>query len=101
DTLARQGLRRLRVIDRDRVEPHNTATQLYGEGDVGTWKVEALRNHVFRASGVEIEAVRKELTAQNARRLLSDATLVVDAFDNSASRRLVQEQCRALGLPCL
>ena len=27
--------------------------------------------------------------------------LVIDAFDNSASRQLVQETCRALSLPCL
>src|SRR5581483_3397668 len=27
--------------------------------------------------------------------------LVIDAFDNAAARRLVQEHCRALGRPCL
>ena len=35
DNLARQGVRHLRVIDRDRVEEHNVSTQLYGESDVG------------------------------------------------------------------
>src|SRR5678815_1617174 len=65
DTLARQGFRRLKVIDKDRVEEHNVSTQLYGEGDVGAWKVEVLRNYLFRATGVEIEAVRKELTQRN------------------------------------
>jgi molybdopterin/thiamine biosynthesis adenylyltransferase len=101
DNLARQGVRHLRVIDRDRVEEHNVSTQLYGESDVGAWKVEVLRQRLFRATGVEIEAMRKELDARMARTLLQDGGLVLDTFDNSASRQLVQEQCRALNLPCL
>src|SRR5258708_28576957 len=55
DNLVRQGLTRLRAIDHDRVEEHNVSTQLYGEADVGLWKVEALRNHLFSAAGVEID----------------------------------------------
>jgi molybdopterin/thiamine biosynthesis adenylyltransferase len=101
DNLVRQGIAHLRVIDHDRVEEHNVSTQVYGESDVGTWKVEALRNRLFRASGVEIDAVRKELTAQNARQLLKDSDLIIDAFDNAASRQLVQEHCRAVQAPCL
>ena len=46
----------------------------------------------------EIDAVRKELSERNARSLLQDAGLVIDTFDNSASRRLVQEQCRVLAV---
>jgi molybdopterin/thiamine biosynthesis adenylyltransferase len=101
DNLARQGFGHLKVIDRDRVEEHNVSTQLYGESDVGAWKVEVLRQRFFRATGIEIDAVRKQLTERNAHALLQGADLVLDLFDNSASRRLVWEQCRALQLPCL
>jgi molybdopterin/thiamine biosynthesis adenylyltransferase len=101
DNLARQGLANLRAIDHDRVEEHNVSTQLYGESDVGAWKVEALRNRLFRATGVEIDTVRKELAAQNAKQLLRESGLVIDAFDNSKSRQLVQDHCRASGTPCL
>lgn len=101
DNLARQGFRDLRVIDRDRIEEHNVGTQLYGESDVGAWKVEVLKQRLFRATSVEIDAHRKELTDRTAKGLLQDGGLVIDTFDNSASRRLVQEQCRALQLPCL
>ena len=101
DNLARQGFQHLRVIDRDRIEEHNVSTQLYGESEVGAWKVEVLRQRLFRATGIEIDTIRKELTERNARSLLQEAGLVVDTFDNSTSRRLVQEQCRALELPCL
>lgn len=101
DNLARQGLAHLRVIDHDRVEEHNVSTQLYGESEVGTWKVEALRNRLFRAVGVEVDAVRKELNADNAKQLLRESDLVIDAFDNSKSRQLVQDHCRTAGAHCL
>jgi molybdopterin-synthase adenylyltransferase len=101
DNLARQGVGQLRVIDRDRIEEHNVSTQLYGESEIGTWKVEVLRQRLFRATGIEIDAIRKEMTERTARSLLQDGGLVVDTFDNSAARLLVQEACRALSLPCL
>jgi molybdopterin/thiamine biosynthesis adenylyltransferase len=101
DNLARQGLRQWKVIDRDRVEEHNVGTQLYGEAEVGTWKVEALRSRLFRAVGVEIEAVAKELTERNVRSLFKGSGIVLDAFDNATARRLVQDHCRAESLPCL
>ncbi len=101
DNLARQGVRRWKVIDRDRVEEHNAGTQLYGQSEVGAWKVEALRTRLFRAVGVEIEAIAKELNDRNARSLLKGSGIIIDAFDNSAARRLVQEHCRAAAIPCL
>lgn len=101
DNLARQGFRRLRVIDRDRVEEHNVSTQIYGLADVGGKKVDVLRNRLFRGAEIEIDAVAKELTESNARAALRGSEIVVDAFDNSASRRLVQNECRASGLACL
>jgi molybdopterin/thiamine biosynthesis adenylyltransferase len=101
DNLARQGFLRLRVIDRDRVEQHNVSTQIYGLADVGGKKVDVLRNRLFRAMEIEIDAISKELDEASARAALKGSDIVVDAFDNSASRRLVQDQCRALGLACL
>ncbi len=101
DNLARQGICQWKVIDRDRVETQNVGTQLYGEAEVGAWKVDALRTRLFRAVGVEIEAVAKDFTERNSRSLLKGSSLVLDTFDNSAARRLVQDRCRSDGLPCL
>jgi molybdopterin/thiamine biosynthesis adenylyltransferase len=102
DNLVRQGVCNLRAIDKDRVEEHNVSTQTYAEADIGVWKVEALRNRLFKVASVEIEPIRKELTAQSAKQLLSDCDLVIDAFDNSASRQLVRETVRGgAGTPCL
>ncbi len=101
DNLARQGFRKLRVIDRDRVEEHNVSTQLYGAADVGAWKVEVLRNRLFRAVENEIDVVAKELEERNARSLLKGSDIVIDTFDNSGSRALVQKQCRESTIECL
>jgi molybdopterin-synthase adenylyltransferase len=101
DNLVRQGVSNLRVIDHDRIEEHNVSTQLYGESDVGGWKVEVLRNRLFRTTGVEIEAVRKELTAPNVQQLLRETEVILDTFDNSVSRRLVQDFARASNTSCL
>ncbi len=99
--LMRQGLRRVRVIDFDRVETHNISTQSYAENEVGMFKVEALQAELFRAVGAEIDPVRKKLTDRNVRPLLKDADLVVDGFDNHEARSLVTEHCRSAAIPCV
>jgi molybdopterin-synthase adenylyltransferase len=101
DNLVRQGVRHIAVIDHDRVEAHNVGTQLYGQGDVGAFKVEALRALCFRAAGVEIEAIAKTLDERSAPKLLREADVVIDSFDNSAARQIVTEQCRANQIACL
>lgn len=95
DTLVRQGMTKLRLIDHDRVEEHNIGTQVYALSDIGQHKADALRKHLFRVAGVEAEAVRKELKAANAEALLKDADLIIDVFDNSGSRQLVQDFARS------
>ncbi|HEX7900352.1 MAG TPA: ThiF family adenylyltransferase [Planctomycetota bacterium] len=99
DSLARQGVGHLRVIDFDRVEARNLATQTYTTEDVGALKVQALKDQIFRAAGVEIDAVPKKLTPENAAKLLKDVDLVIDGFDNSAARRAVTTACAST--PCL
>jgi molybdopterin/thiamine biosynthesis adenylyltransferase len=101
DNLVRQGVRRMTVIDYDRVESHNVGTQTYAESDVGAFKVEVLQAEMFRVANVEIAAVRKRLTARNVGQLLAGADLVVDGFDNHKARALVTAHCQATGVACL
>jgi molybdopterin/thiamine biosynthesis adenylyltransferase len=101
ETLIRQGASCLRAIDHDRVEEHNIGTQIYDQADIGQTKVEALRRHLFRATGVEIDAVRKELTAGNARVLLRDSDIIIDCFDNTQGRQIVQDHARSMDRPTL
>ncbi len=101
DSLVRQGATKLRVIDNDRVEEHNVGTQIYDKADVGGWKVDVLRGHVFRSVEVDIDARRVELTDRTVRKCLRDSDIVVDAFDNTAAREIVTRYCRESELPCL
>lgn len=101
NNLVRQGVRQVTVIDFDRVEAHNVGTQIYAEGDAGAFKVDVLQAEMFRVAGVEIAAVRQRLTERNVAKLLADAGLVIDGFDNHASRALVTQHCRSAGIPCL
>jgi molybdopterin/thiamine biosynthesis adenylyltransferase len=101
DMLCRQGFSKIRAIDMDRVEAHNVNTQLYGDGEVGAYKVAALKNRLFRDTGVEIETFDKELKAGTEKKALKGADLVIDTFDNNASRRLVTTYAAATGIPCL
>ncbi len=101
DSLARQGLRCLKIIDADKVEQHNIGNQIYDLTDVGGGKVEIMRNRLFETCEVEVEVVNKRLETSNAKKFLRDADLVVDAFDNSESRQAVQDYCRAANIDCI
>jgi len=101
DNLVRQGFRQMKVIDCDRVEPHNAGSQLYGLADAGGRKVDVLRNRVFNSTEVEIQVAPGKLIQRNARQLLRGAGLVVDTFDNHAGRQHVTTTCAELQLPCL
>lgn len=99
--LARQGARRLTVIDRDRVEPGNLGTQPWQLDEVGTPKAQALAWRIEAASPAEVRALGRTLDASNAAKLLRGADLVLDVFDNTAARAAVQQAVRAADTPCL
>ena len=101
ETLARMGLRRLRVIDRDRVEAHNLSTQPWVQQDIGAPKARVLASALYRAVGARVAPQQIELTPANAVALLADSVVVVDAFDNLPSRGAVAEAAGALAVPCL
>lgn len=101
ENLARSGLGTLAAIDRDRIEERNLSTQPYYRTDVGAFKAKILANNLYRAIGVKVRVQTKELTAENADRLLAGSALVIDAFDNSTSRQVVKESCDRSGIPCL
>jgi molybdopterin-synthase adenylyltransferase len=99
--LVRSGFGKLTIIDRDRVEEQNIGTQVYSIDDVGGQKAEILRNLIYREVGVEVTARAEELTARNVAKMLKGAELVLDCFDNSASRAVVFEFCRDHSINCL
>ena len=101
DGMIRQGFSNIRVIDMDRVETHNIGTQTFETADIGQLKATSVQNKAFRTTGIEIEAESKELKKGNIKKLFRGTDLVVDCFDNSPSRQLIQDYCRKEGIKCL
>ena len=93
--LARAGVGRLVVIDRDYVEPSNLQRQwLFDEADAseGLPKAVAAARHLAAAnSGVRVEPVVADLTARNAEELLRGADVILDGADNFELRYLVND----------
>ncbi len=103
EALARAGVGRLRLIDRDVLELSNLARQvLYDERDVAAAlpKAEAARRRLSQVNGeVELEARVADLDAQRAGELLAGVDLVFDGTDNFATRFLLNDACLAAGVP--
>jgi hypothetical protein len=89
----------LRLIDFDRVESKNLLTQAFTKPSVGKNKAEALKLQLANYHGVKSEAFGVRLEATNVESLCAPADLLVDCFDNAASRRLVSEFARRASKP--
>lgn len=99
--LATAGVGTLGIIDGDRVEPTNLQRQvLFDVSDLGLPKAEAARARVGELNpDVDITATPTWLDRVNARGLLDEADLVIDASDNYATRLAVNDTAVALGIP--
>lgn len=101
DLLARAGVGRLRLVDRDIVELANLQRQtLYSEADVDRPKAEVAAGRLRAVnSSIELEAVPKDVHAANVRDLLRDMDVVVDGTDNLETRYLLNEATLESRLP--
>ena len=91
----------IKIIDFDRVEQRNVASQFHSKAGVGKKKTASLQQSLKFLYGREIISVSNKLTKDNVKELLSNADLIVDCLDNGASRRLVQDFARSSQTPCL
>lgn len=101
--LARAGVGRLTLIDRDYVEPSNLQRQvLFDENDAREClpKAEAARRHLASVnSGVHVTAQVADLTPRTAEALVADADIVLDCTDNFETRYLINDLCVRDGRP--
>jgi adenylyltransferase/sulfurtransferase len=101
--LARAGVGRLTVIDRDYVEPGNLHRQwLFEESDAAESlpkAAAAARRIAGINSAVEVRGVVADLTARNAEELLSGAGVILDGSDNFEVRYLVNDFAVSRGIP--
>jgi len=101
--LARAGVGRLTLIDRDFVEESNLQRQvLFDEEDAreSRAKAEAARRKIGEFnSEIEVRAQVADLTPGNIHELLGEAEIVLDATDNFETRYLLNDYAVEQGKP--
>ena len=101
--LARAGVGRLTLIDRDFVEPSNLQRQvLFDEDDArrALPKAEAAQRHLQAVNAdVHIDRHIADFVPANALELIGDAGLVLDCTDNFETRYLLNDLCVREGRP--
>ncbi|HUL34007.1 MAG TPA: ThiF family adenylyltransferase [Candidatus Eisenbacteria bacterium] len=101
--LVRAGVGRLRILDRDFVEPSNLQRQiLFDENDAREALPKAIaaeRKLRVLNSDLQIEGVVADLNSRNARELLSGFPLILDGTDNFETRFLINEYAVQSGIP--
>ncbi len=103
NVLARAGVGRLRIIDRDFIETSNLQRQvLFDENDIAENlpKSEAAARKLRAVnSSIHIEAVVADVDHTNILDLVRDADLVMDGTDNFEVRYLINDAAVKLGKP--
>jgi adenylyltransferase/sulfurtransferase len=103
NTLARAGVGRLRIVDRDFLELNNLQRQvLYDEADVaaGLPKAIAAQSRLSRInSQIRVEASVADVTAANIESLLAGVDCLVDGTDNFETRFLLNDAAVKLEIP--
>ena len=90
------------ILDADRVESRNfrAGTQWYHPSQLDMSKVKALQFNLYKWHNIKANIIEKLLSKDNIS-LLKDFDLVIDTFDNHASRKLVHDYCLENKIPCL
>lgn len=86
-------------IDFDRVESKNVLAQAFVKQSIGKNKAEALKLQLQNFYGLKCEAFGVRLVEGNVEALCGTADLLVDCFDNAASRRLLSDFARRAQKP--
>lgn len=97
EALARAGVGRLRLVDRDFVEASNLQRQtMFTERDAQERlpKAVACANHLAEInSEVETQIEIADVNHSNVERLIRDCDVVLDGTDNFATRYLINDAC--------
>jgi len=97
EALARAGVGKLRIVDRDFVEASNLQRQtMFTEQDAAerTPKAIAAANHIRELnSEIEVEPEITDVNHSNIERLIKDCDVVLDGTDNFATRYLINDAC--------
>lgn len=88
--LARAGIGKLILIDFDHVDITNLHRQQYKANQIGKYKTEALLANLKEiAPYTEIQTYTVRITDDNAKRLLKDADIICEAFDDANDKAML------------
>ncbi len=97
ESLARAGVGRLRIVDRDFVESSNLQRQtMFTERDAEdrTPKAVAAASHISEITrDIKVEAEIADVNGSNIEQLIQDCDVVLDGTDNFATRYLINDAC--------
>lgn len=99
--LAAAGVGTIGLLDADTVSLSNLQRQIiHTTADVGRPKVESASAKLRAINpGIEVEAMQRMLTADNAAGIMEGYDLVMDCTDNLPTRLLINDTCVRLGKP--
>ena len=101
--LARAGVGRLTIVDRDYVEPSNLQRQwLFEEADAAEAlpkAAAAARRLAAMNRDVRVDGVVADLTSANIAALFGEADLILDGTDNFETRYLINDYAVCRGIP--
>ena len=99
--LSGAGIGTIGLLDDDVVSEHNLQRQvLYTEKEIGMPKAECAARRLRELnSSLTYQVHSCRLQSENAREIIRSYDLVVDGCDNFATRYLLDDVCRELGIP--
>ncbi len=90
--LARAGVGRLILIDFDKVELSNIHRQQYKLSQIGMMKTDAMAENLAEITPyLHITRYSCRVSADNAARLLADADVICEAFDDAEAKAMLTE----------
>lgn len=95
NNLVRAGVGRIKIVDRDYVEPDNLQRQiLFDEGDIGMRKALAAYKKLKKInSSISIEAKVVDVNYKNIEGLIKGVDVVLDGTDNMETRFVINDAC--------
>ncbi len=101
EMLARMGVGKIRVVDKDHFEISNLNRQLMSNfDDIGRLKAEVTQETLLSINPLmEVEAFSQELNQENVASILEGCHMVIDALDNLLSRIILSREAQKKGIP--
>jgi len=91
--LVRSGFKHFVIVDFDKIEYSNLNRQFYFSEQVGQAKVLALKENLLKINpDLEIETIVERVSSDNISRFFDDSDVIVEAFDEIKSKKLIVEQ---------